>query len=276
MGDPPAPRRRFSQLWNALLTRVKRDGLQSSARHYSGMTKLVAYQLFYDRRLDRLETRKSGQARVIDQEELVGPIPPPEDRLYRAFPRLPFRWSIEALQIDPAAYSFIDYGSGRGRIVLAAAQLPFRRVIGVESSRNLYLDAIANVADYPRERLKCDDIVLLNKNALEFELPPGNVVAFFYNPFTGDLLDQVARQIEESCRTSDRSVYIVFANSKRVPLFTRCGDLQPFRPSIGHWIRLAIMAPVPIEFYSVEQATKLKGPQCCYTEGRVSGPGPRL
>jgi hypothetical protein len=133
----------------------------------------------YDHWLDHLERRPSGKAYAIRADEVIGAVPRPEQRLYRSFPRLAFLWSIEALGIDPNAQSFVDYGSGRGRLIITAAGLPFRRVIGVEFARSLNRDACENIAHYPRSRLECLDIPSLTLNATEFDLPPGNVVAFF-------------------------------------------------------------------------------------------------
>lgn len=60
--------------------------------------------------------------------------------------RLLLLWSIRALDIDPARFSFVDYGSGRGRMHLTAARLPLRRVIGVEFSRRRHDQAADNIA----------------------------------------------------------------------------------------------------------------------------------
>lgn len=40
---------------------------------------------------------------------------------------------------DLSGYTFIDMGSGKGRMLLLAAELPFRRIIGVEFLRTLML-----------------------------------------------------------------------------------------------------------------------------------------
>lgn len=92
--------------------------------------------------------------------------------------------------------SILDQAGGR---LLAAAHLPFRRVIGVEFAGNLHRDACDNIAHYPQERLKCREVVSLNVNAVEFDMPDENFVAFFFNLFTGDILDRVAQRIERAC-----------------------------------------------------------------------------
>ncbi|MGD0829934.1 MAG: class I SAM-dependent methyltransferase [Terracidiphilus sp.] len=78
---------------------------------------------------------------------------------------------------------FIDVGAGMGRAVLLAAELPFRRVIGVElnptlagiARRNLTVWRAAGRARAPMQ-ITCAD-------AVEFPLPQGPSLAFFFNPF---------------------------------------------------------------------------------------------
>lgn len=241
----------WTVLWSKAGSRFRKQGPRAAIRHYVGRGKQVAWQVIYDRRLDRLEHRPSGAAYTVRESEILGVAPPPGERLYQAFPRLPFLWSINALGVDPAKFSFIDYGSGRGRLILAAAELPFRRVIGVEFARSLHDDACENIACYPRHRLACRDVASLNLNAVDFGLPDGNVIAFFFNPFTGDVLDRVAQRIEDACRASPCSVYIIFANTNRLPLFAGRPAYRQLTPALMHRIRLAATAPAPIEFFFI-------------------------
>ena len=235
----------------------RQHGPASAIRHYVGRGKQLAWQLVYDHRLDRLEPIPSGTRYSVPAGEIVGAVPPPSERLYQAFPRLPFLWSIEVLGIDATAYSFVDYGSGRGRLLLTAARLPFRRVIGVEFAHSLHRDACRNIADYPRGRLACHDIVSLNVDAADFGIPDGNVVAFFFNPFTNNVLDRVAQRIEDACRASARSVYVIFASANPARLFARHPAFRPFVPSLINRLRLAALAPFPMEFFCVSSASVL-------------------
>lgn len=247
--------RSWVALWSKIASRFKQQGPRFAIRHYVGRSKQLAWQVIYDRGLDRLERLPSGTPCTIPPSDVLGALPPPGERLYQAFPRLPFLWSIEALGIDATTYSFVDYGSGRGRLLLTAARLPFQRVIGVEFARSLHRDACRNIVDYPRTRLACHNIVSLNVNATDFDVPDGNVVAFFFNPFTNDVLDCVAQRIEDASRASARSVYIIFANANRAPLFADRPAFRPFAPSLTNRVRLAVLAPFPMKFFCVGRAS---------------------
>lgn len=63
------------------------------------------------------------------------------------------RNAFEQLQLDLTEFTFIDFGSGKGRVLLLAAEYPFSQVIGVEFSRELNDIAQQNIEKMPA-RLK--------------------------------------------------------------------------------------------------------------------------
>ncbi len=164
--------------------RFQREGVMTSFRYFVRRAKQIAHHALYDAKLDALEKYPSGVQRWVSRDEIVGA----KDRAqvnYDAYPRLPFLWSLEALKIDPKEFSFVDFGSGRGRLILAAATLPFKRCVGVEFSKTLHTESLANIAGHPQDRLLCRDNISLNLDARDFKIPEGNVVAFFFNPLSG-------------------------------------------------------------------------------------------
>jgi hypothetical protein len=46
------------------------------------------------------------------------------------------RNAIEQLRLDLTQFTFVDFGSGKGPVLLVAAEYPFSQVIGVEFSMN--------------------------------------------------------------------------------------------------------------------------------------------
>jgi SAM-dependent methyltransferase len=81
---------------------------------------------------------------------------------------------------------FVDFGSGKGRVVLQAARYPFGRVVGVEISEELNRIARENV-ERGRHRLACQDVELVTADVLEYEIPDDMTYAYFYYPFFGEI-----------------------------------------------------------------------------------------
>jgi SAM-dependent methyltransferase len=104
---------------------------------------------------------------------------------------------------------FVDFGSGKGRAVLAAARLPFKRVIGIEVSAELTELARRNV-ERSRRRQRCRDIELVCADALEVEIPDDTSVAYFFCPFTGSVFRTVIERLIASYDRSPRPLRLVY------------------------------------------------------------------
>jgi hypothetical protein len=127
------------------------------------------------------------------------------------------------LEIDLRNYTFIDLGSGKGRALMLAAALPFRRLIGVEFSAELHQAAKANFAGLaargsadPRIQLICDD-------AAAFAIPLESLVIYLFNPFGSTVVRKVAESTLVSWRQSPRPVHILYMNPVHLSDFIDAG-----------------------------------------------------
>jgi SAM-dependent methyltransferase len=87
--------------------------------------------------------------------------------------------------------SFVDLGSGMGRVVLLAAGRPFRQVVGVEISPALHAIARDNLAAFGKASLRCRDVRLVRRDAATAPFPRGDLVVYLYNPFRAPILGRV-------------------------------------------------------------------------------------
>jgi hypothetical protein len=245
-------RRQISELASKVWTRVRRDGVLISSLHTIGRLIHGAHYLFYDRRWDRLEVCRTSGALTPKATDVIGEIDSLKQTHYWAMARLPLIWALEALELDYSEFGFVDYGSGRGRLMLTAARFPFREVIGVEFSWPLHQEACENIRNYPGEQLACTDIVSFHANALDFDLPDGDWVAFLFNPFAEDVLLRVAQRIVESRRGLMGRAYVIFGNSDRMSVLRNVPGLKRIHPRGPHALLLKTLAPVPFEFFVVE------------------------
>jgi len=116
------------------------------------------------------------------------------------------------LHVDHPSCSFVDYGSGKGLVLLRAASYPFRRVIGVEFARELYETARDNIERYPAE-LRRAEIELVHGDAFEYVPPAGNLVLYLYEPFEAPLMRRMVEQVRGFC--SGRQVVVACAWSMK-------------------------------------------------------------
>ena len=131
------------------------------------------------------------------------------------------RRAIEQLQVDYGDFTFIDFGSGKGRVILIASEYPFNEIIGVEFSHELHKIAAKNLANFNRSRVRCEAIASVCIDATEFTIPKGALVLFFFNPFTSRIMEMVFNNIEKSFLHNPRQIYIIYANPEQAKILDR-------------------------------------------------------
>ena len=174
----------------------------------------VAYRIlrWEDRRLERdlgVET-----ATAVDLDDLaIDPDARDAGFAYVASPRRLIRAIIDALPVEPAEVVFIDMGSGKGRVLLCAAEHAFQRVIGVEFSGELHEIADANIGRLRERRPDAPPMESVNADATTYPLPDADLVVYFNNPFSGPVMRPVLAGLEAAVR-GGRRVWAVYQEAR--------------------------------------------------------------
>ena len=108
---------------------------------------------------------------------------------------------------DRSAYTFVDLGSGKGRMLLVAAEMGFGRCVGVEFSRSLQAQAEENLRRFRGRKGVAIESVLAD--AAEFAFPAGDLVVYLFNPFGAETMGRVLRNLERSMEEAPRHVAVV-------------------------------------------------------------------
>ncbi len=114
------------------------------------------------------------------------------------------------LVIDPNRDVFVDIGSGRGRPVIMAALQPFRRVLGIELNSDLYRDSLRQI-EKAKKHFRTLDVSIVQADATTFDYPKDMSVAFFWNPFIGEILEQVLEKIRLSHQHNPRPLTLIYS-----------------------------------------------------------------
>jgi Histone methylation protein DOT1 len=120
---------------------------------------------------------------------------------------------------------FIDFGSGKGRVVYQAAQFPFKRVIGVEIAEELNRIARYNV-EHNRDRLICGDVELVTGDAVTYQVPDDVTVAYFYHPFEGRIFARVIDNLVASLDRNPRQLRIIYVYPKSAGYLLETGRFE--------------------------------------------------
>ena len=128
---------------------------------------------------------------------------------------------------DYSQYTFIDLGSGKGLMLLLAAEYPYAAIRGVEFSRKLHEVADRNIATYRNSRQRCFDIKSVNVDARDYEFPATPLVLYLFNPFRHELLARVLRNLDNSLAASPRDALIVYMYALDSYLFDGLRHIKP-------------------------------------------------
>jgi SAM-dependent methyltransferase len=132
----------------------------------------------------------------------------------------------------------LDYGSGRGRMLLAAARYPFGRVIGLELNEADAEFARAN-AKLAAERLRCRRIDVVVGDATVWPVPDEVTYIYMFNPFWGETFEAMLDRVIESLERRPRPLTIVYANPTCATQLLARGRFERVRTSRGPRRKLA-------------------------------------
>jgi SAM-dependent methyltransferase len=114
------------------------------------------------------------------------------------------------IEEDLGRFDFIDFGSGKGRVLLVASHYPFRQVLGVEFSSELHHIAQENIRRYQSPARRCQAVHSICVDAATFALPEHACVLYFNNPFAGPVFARVLRNVQLAHERASRKVYVLY------------------------------------------------------------------
>ncbi|MFQ5625878.1 MAG: hypothetical protein ACE5FM_04400 [Methyloligellaceae bacterium] len=209
---------------------------------------LLFHKLGPDRSIERLCFVRTGEhvplslVRVPHQLRRAG-------HDYRPTPRLVFKWAMETIPEPFARHVFVDYGAGRGRVLLMASQYPFEKITGAEIATELYDDCLLNIAQYPRSLMKCRDVECQHLSAMRLEVPDQETVFYFHNPFNRTMLERVAGEIVRAYRRDPRRFYVVCVDIGDHRLFEETGIFTEIQLPWRQRLKIAAFSPYSIAIY---------------------------
>jgi SAM-dependent methyltransferase len=150
---------------------------------------------------------------------------------YQAVNPAEFIQALEKLDLPHEEFTFLDFGSGKGRALLLASGFPFRRVMGVEYCEELNRIARRNLERYPAALQRCDRIEIAQADAADFCVPDGPLVLFFFNPFGRPVMEKVVANVAESFQAKPRRIVVIYCTPYFSDLWEEAGFLRRIQDS---------------------------------------------
>mgnify|MGYP002624014150 CR=1 FL=1 len=201
--------------WHTWKRSGVRGFLAALARHAGGL---------WDRASDRTWDWRLGieTSRLIEVEDLSAPAHLKRGAMrYQPTGGRAFRRAMRVVQPGPDDV-LVDFGCGKGRVLLLAARYPFRAGRGVEFSPPLAEAARAHAARAAHE----ERIEVITGDAGDYAFRDDETVIFLYNPFGPDVLERVLARLLASVGRKPRSVWLVYHQPEFAAVVERTPGLR--------------------------------------------------
>lgn len=136
--------------------------------------------------------------------------------VYRPLWESAFFEALAQLDIDFHGFTFVDVGSGKGKLLLLASDYPFKKIIGLEYAPQLHEIATRNIEKYRKHAKRCEDIVSVHADALDYEWPAGPIVGLIFNSFDPDTMYDVAKRFDAELSGRAEPVYLIYSNLRHI------------------------------------------------------------
>jgi 16S rRNA G966 N2-methylase RsmD len=142
--------------------------------------------------------------------------------IYQATNYFLIEHAFDFLKNEEVNLHLVDYGSGKGRIMVVAAYYGFKKITGIDFSKSLCNEAEINI-----EKIKLGfpsvDFEIICDDAVNYSIKNDDTVFFFFNPFDEVVMLQVVKNILASLKKNERKIYVVYVNPLQQGIFLSAG-----------------------------------------------------
>ncbi len=191
---------RYTSVAHEAFASVTRVGLRRTAK----LAVARLYDMAFDKRWG-VDTASRAELDELDVDEEAAA----KGQMYQPTGILPFRKALTMVRF-PQPGVFVDYGCGKGRTLLLASQLPLKRVVGIEFSRELCDDAERNIAAFKDAGQVRAPVQVVHIDAVQYEYVGDENIFYFFYPFDADLMGRVIDRIAASLAAQPRDAVLVY------------------------------------------------------------------
>ena len=136
----------------------------------------------------------------------------------------PFRKLMGVLDF-PSDSVFVDFGSGKGRVLLMASDYGFKRIVGVDFSPKLCQIARRNISIYQGKAGDGANIKVIESDVVDYEVKGDENIFFLFNPFDSMVMDKVLKNIRTSLEKRNRKIWLIYNDPACHDVVEKQGDI---------------------------------------------------
>ena len=107
--------------------------------------------------------------------------------------------------------AIVDLGCGKGRVMVVAAHLGFKKITGIDFAKELCVEAVRNM-EAVQQSVPGIEWQVIYANVLDYAIQPDDSVFFMFNPFVEETLNLFLDGLENSCNLVPRKTWFLYAS----------------------------------------------------------------
>ena len=128
------------------------------------------------------------------------------------------------LPLIPAESVLVDFGCGKGRVLIVASEFGFKEVRGVEFSQELCEIARSNCAIYKARTGVHTEFRIIQADVADYAVNADEMVIFLFNPFNERVMASALINICASLELCPRKMLLIYHNPEYDQVFEVCDD----------------------------------------------------
>lgn len=147
--------------------------------------------------------------------------------------------AFQQLNIKSSTH-FLDIGCGKGRALCVALHHGFKKVTGLDFSKDLCEKAKENLV-ITGQKIPTPEYKVINNDAFYYDIPDDVDCIFFFNPFDEIIMSAVVNNIFNSLQNNPRKISIIYVNPMHKELFLKAGYTQTWHSKKMKYIEAVIL-----------------------------------
>src|SRR3989339_477084 len=130
---------------------------------------------------------------------------------YQPTMALSFNRLLDTIPLPPESV-LVDFGCGKGRVLLLAVLRGIKKAVGIEFSPELCEIARNNVRIVEQATGASLNISVIEGDVTHYEIEDDQNVFFLFNPFDDVVMEAVVKNIQQSLQKKPREIAIIYYN----------------------------------------------------------------
>ncbi len=135
---------------------------------------------------------------------------------------------------------FLDIGCGKGRALCVSAYYRFKKITGIDFSKELCTEAEKNLA-ITKNKVSDIEYKVIHNDAFYFEIPNTVDCIFMFNPFDEVILQGVAENILTSFEAAPRKITLTYINPMHKEVLTAVGFKEIYHTKKMKYLEAVIL-----------------------------------